>query len=358
MTSAELFRRHPANPLLTAADWPHERERRLQPGGGRARRRDGPARPRRGAHGHLAPARSPARQGRRRRLADRPRTAPRAATTGTTASAGASRTRARSGSRSSTRTSSRAPRTGPAGPAVFLATSADFRTVERLGIVVAPEDKNAALLPERIGGTVDPLPPSDVELRRTSNPGISLSRSSDLRSWSTPEVVMEPRDRRLVGRAANRDRAAAPQDRARLAARSTTASRRRSAARSTASGSRCSISRSRHACSGERTNWVLAPASSYERQGDVPNAIFPCGLIHDTRTRRAAPVLRRRGHERSASHSRRSTRRSRPCWRRRLRGEGCGTRADRVAHATARLRPVGARRRPDRCRPPRSAAST
>jgi predicted GH43/DUF377 family glycosyl hydrolase len=28
-------------------------------------------------------------------------------------------------------------------------------------------------------------------------------------------------------------------------------------------------------------NWVLAPNEHYERQGDVPNALFPCGLIHD-----------------------------------------------------------------------------
>ena len=41
---------------------------------------------------------------------------------------------------------------GPAGPAVYLATTEDFRSVERLGIVRQPEDKNAALLPERIDG--------------------------------------------------------------------------------------------------------------------------------------------------------------------------------------------------------------
>src|SRR5581483_779944 len=81
---------------------------------------------------------------------------------------------------------------GPAGPAVFLATSVDFKSVERLGIVVAPEDKNAALLPERINGEWI------LFHRPTSNfgqlhPGISLSRSSDLHSWSTPEVVMTPR---------------------------------------------------------------------------------------------------------------------------------------------------------------------
>ena len=41
---------------------------------------------------------------------------------------------------------------GHAGPAVFLATTEDFRSVDRVGIIVAPEDKNAALLPERVGG--------------------------------------------------------------------------------------------------------------------------------------------------------------------------------------------------------------
>jgi len=27
--------------------------------------------------------------------------------------------------------------------------------------------------------------------------------------------------------------------------------------------------------------WVLAPTAPYERTGDVPNVVFPCGLIHD-----------------------------------------------------------------------------
>jgi predicted GH43/DUF377 family glycosyl hydrolase len=26
---------------------------------------------------------------------------------------------------------------------------------------------------------------------------------------------------------------------------------------------------------------VLSPNENYERQGDVPNALFPCGIIHD-----------------------------------------------------------------------------
>src|SRR5439155_9935707 len=27
--------------------------------------------------------------------------------------------------------------------------------------------------------------------------------------------------------------------------------------------------------------WVLAPTAPYERTGDVPNVVFPCGLLHD-----------------------------------------------------------------------------
>ena len=29
------------------------------------------------------------------------------------------------------------------------------------------------------------------------------------------------------------------------------------------------------------SSWVLAPTAPYERTGDVPNVVFPCGLIHD-----------------------------------------------------------------------------
>ena len=77
---------------------------------------------------------------------------------------------------------------GPQGPVVYLATTEDFSTVERRGIVSNPEDKNAALLPERIHGRwiLFHRPTSGF---RITHPGIALSRSNDLRSWSPPEVV-------------------------------------------------------------------------------------------------------------------------------------------------------------------------
>ena len=29
------------------------------------------------------------------------------------------------------------------------------------------------------------------------------------------------------------------------------------------------------------SNWVLGPSAPYEREGDIPNTVFPCGLVHD-----------------------------------------------------------------------------
>ena len=82
---------------------------------------------------------------------------------------------------------------GPAGPAVYLATTEDFRSVERLGIVRQPEDKNAALLPERIDGkwVLFHRPRTEYGPSRGE---ILLSRSPDMISWSAPEQVLQPRE--------------------------------------------------------------------------------------------------------------------------------------------------------------------
>ena len=39
------------------------------------------------------------------------------------------------------------------------------------------------------------------------------------------------------------------------------------------------------ACCGAAPDWVFGPLAEYERIGDVPNALFPCGLVHDRGTR-------------------------------------------------------------------------
>jgi beta-1,2-mannobiose phosphorylase / 1,2-beta-oligomannan phosphorylase len=171
---------------------------------------------------------------------------------------------------------------GPAGPAVYLATTEDFRTVVRHGIIRQPEDKNAALLPHRVDGKWVLLHRPKTEYGGARGE-ILLSRSADLESWSAPEQVMRPREgawwdasrigigpppietehgwlliyhgvKEMVGGAVYRV-GLALLDR------------------------------------GEPTivlhrlpEWVLGPSATYERTGDVPNTVFPCGVIHDPET--------------------------------------------------------------------------
>jgi len=168
---------------------------------------------------------------------------------------------------------------GPEGPAVFLATSEDFKAVERIGIVVAPEDKNAALLPERVGGdwVLFHRPTSGFA---TARAGIAISRSSDLLTWGQQELVMQPREGAwwdslrigigppllktehgwLLVYHGVKETVAGAIYRVGLALLDLEEPTR--VLRRTAS-------------------WVLSPRETYERVGDVPNALFPCGMIHD-----------------------------------------------------------------------------
>src|SRR6185436_19434691 len=65
------------------------------------------------------------------------------------------------------------------GPGVALAMTEDFRSFERLGLVMQPDDKDAALLPRRIGGNYALIhrPLAD------SGSHIWISYSPDLRNW-------------------------------------------------------------------------------------------------------------------------------------------------------------------------------
>jgi predicted GH43/DUF377 family glycosyl hydrolase len=168
---------------------------------------------------------------------------------------------------------------GPAGPAVYLATTKDFVAIERHGIVRQPEDKNAALLPHRIDGRWAMLHRPKTEFGGAKGE-ILLSRSPDLVNWSAPEQVLQPRDgawwdslRIGIGPPPLR----------------------------TEHGWLLVYHGVKETVAGEvyrvglalldlddptqvlrrLSNWVLAPLEPYERSGDVPNVVFPCGLVHD-----------------------------------------------------------------------------
>ena len=171
---------------------------------------------------------------------------------------------------------------GPAGPAVYLATTVDFRTIERYGIVRQPEDKNAALLPYRIEGRWVMLHRPKTEYGGARGE-ILLSRSEDLVSWSAPEQVMQPR-------------AGAWWDSGRIGIGPPPLRTEQGwllvyhGVKQTVTGDLYRVglalldldepTRVLH----RLPEWILGPLAAYERVGDVPNVVFPCGLVHDAKT--------------------------------------------------------------------------
>ena len=168
---------------------------------------------------------------------------------------------------------------GPAGPAVFLATTEDFRSVERHRDRrrARGQERRAAARARRRQWILFHRPTSGFA---TARAGIALSRSSDLRSWSAPEVVMQPR-------------AGAWWDSLRIGIGPPLLKTEHGwllvyhGVKETVGGAIYRVGlalldlEEPTRVLRRTSDWVLAPCEPYERQGDVPNALFPCGLIHD-----------------------------------------------------------------------------
>jgi beta-1,2-mannobiose phosphorylase / 1,2-beta-oligomannan phosphorylase len=277
---SELFRRDPANPILTANDWPYQINSVFNPG---ATVHDGETvllcrvEDRRGLS-HLTVARSPDgvhgwRVDAKPLLSDDPadRDCPwgvEDARISYVADLGAyviSYTAY-----------------GPAGPCVALATTEDFLSVQKLGVVMPPEDKNAALLPRRVNGDYI-LYHRPVEPHSGIGGNIWLSRSHDLRSWSAPELVMGSRE-------------GAWWDGTRMGLGPTPIETRHGwlavyhgvkqmAGRPVYRAGLALFDLANPAKVIRRApNWVLGPTESYETNGDVPNVVFPTGMVHDAET--------------------------------------------------------------------------
>ena len=277
MSTLELFERHPGNPILTAADWPYPVNAVFNPA---AAMRDGQTvllarvEDRRGIS-HLTVARS-ANGVDGWTIAPEPLLAP---TDGiATEQWGFEDPRMvwldELGQWAITCTAY-----GPAGPAVFLATTEDFDTVERHGVVKHPEDKNAALLPHRIDGRWVLLHRPKTEFGG-GHGEIVLSRSDDLVSWSTPEQVLQPRD-------------GAWWDSLRIGIGPPPLRTEHGwllvyhGVKQTVAGDIYRIGLALLDLDEPTRvlkrlpDWIMAPLAPYERVGDVPNVIFPCGLLHD-----------------------------------------------------------------------------
>jgi len=158
------------------------------------------------------------------------------------------------------------------GPGVALALTEDFRSFERFGLVMQPDDKDAALLPRRIDGMFAlvhrPLHESGAH--------VWISYSPDLRNWGGHRLVMQAR--RGAWWDANKVGLSPP-----LIETARGWLMIYHGVRQTASGSLYRLGLAlldlEHAsqCLLRGDTWIFGPEASYERDGDVPNVTFPCG---------------------------------------------------------------------------------
>ena len=161
---------------------------------------------------------------------------------------------------------------GKGGPGVSLALTADFVHFDRCGLVMQPDDKDAALLPRRIDGMFALVhrPIADTGAH------VWISYSPDLRSWGGHRMMLQAR--RGAWWDANKVGLSPPlieTERGWLMLYH--------GVRSTAAGSLYRLGVAlfdleqpdRLLLRGDE--WVFGPEAAYETAGDVANVTFPCG---------------------------------------------------------------------------------
>jgi len=164
-----------------------------------------------------------------------------------------------------------------AGPLVSLAETTDFRTFTRLGPVMPPEDKDAALFPVRFGNRWAMLHRPVATLASTGA-HIWISFSPDLKHWGDHRLLLPARlgarwDARKIGLSA--PPLDTPEGWLILY----------HGVRQTAGGSiyrlgLALLDREDPSRVLRRSDeWVFGPAEAYELHGDVPGVVFPCGWV-------------------------------------------------------------------------------
>ncbi|MDP3233696.1 MAG: hypothetical protein Q8S33_37725 [Myxococcales bacterium] len=160
----------------------------------------------------------------------------------------------------------------PGGPGVALATTTDFKQFERYGLVMQPDDKDAALLPQRIDGNF-------ALIHRPVTDGgahIWVSFSPDLRNWGNHKLMLRARkgswwDANKVG--LSPPVIETPRGWLMLY----------HGVRHTAAGSLYRLGLALFklddptVCLLRGDEWVFGPETDYERVGDVGYVAFPCG---------------------------------------------------------------------------------
>lgn len=159
------------------------------------------------------------------------------------------------------------------GPGVSLALTEDFRQFERIGDIMPPWDKDAAILPRRFNGRW-------VLIHRptTTSMGshIWISYSPDLRHWGGHKIILEARqgswwDAHKIGLSTP----PVETDRGWLILYH--------GVKETASGAIYRLGAALFdledpsICLLRGDEWIFGPEESYELSGDVHDVVFPCG---------------------------------------------------------------------------------
>lgn len=168
------------------------------------------------------------------------------------------------------------------GPLVSLALTSDFKEFERKGVIMPPEDKDAALFPRRFNGrwAVIHRPMSNFPHTKAN---IWISFSEDLKHWGDSAVAVEARrgawwDANKIG--------LSPQP------------------LETAEGWLIIYHGVKNTAGGciyrlglalldledplkvvrRGDEWIFGPQEPYERIGDVSDVVFPCGVTYDKKS--------------------------------------------------------------------------
>ncbi len=165
------------------------------------------------------------------------------------------------------------------GPLVSLAMTRDFRTFERKGPIMPPDDKDASLFPRRFDGRWilihRPMP-----AMRAGKAHIWISYSPDMIHWGEHRILFKARrggwwDAHKIGLSAQ----PIETDEGWLIIYH--------GVRETAAGNLYRVGLALLDLENPakviyRSNqWVFGPKEPYERTGDVADVTFPCGAIYD-----------------------------------------------------------------------------
>jgi predicted GH43/DUF377 family glycosyl hydrolase len=159
------------------------------------------------------------------------------------------------------------------GPGVSLMKTKDFKKFTRLSFAMQPDDKDAALFPKKINGSYALIHRPSTDMSAS----MWISYSHDLKNWGSHKMLLPAR--RGAWWDANKIGLNTPPIETKEGWLIIYHGVRRHA-----SGSLYRLGlalldlENPEVCIWRSQPWFMAPDTIYEREGDVPNVVFPCGL--------------------------------------------------------------------------------